>query len=289
MRNLDISVLRSFVAVAETGGVTRAAGFLNLTQSAVSMQLKRLEELVGAELLDRTNRRIALTQAGEQVLSYARRMVELNDEVFARLTDQGYSGEVRLGVPHDIVYPVIPRVLQRFNTEYPRMRVRLISSYTANLKDLYAHGEFDLILTTEAEVGEGGEAVATLPMRWFGAPNGSAWKRRPLPLANCKRCGFRPMTMAALDGANLPWEQVVESDSDRTIEATVAADIGVTVMLEGTEPAHLAQVPAHAGLPVLGIQRINLYGGGTSRSSEVVRHLHSMLRQGFATMDSVAA
>ena len=115
MRNLDITTLRSFVAVADSGGVTRAAGFLHLTQSAVSMQLKRLEELLGLALLDRSGRTIALTPSGEQLLGYARRMVALNDEVIGRLTDQAFEGEVVLGVPHDVVYPVIPQVLQRFN------------------------------------------------------------------------------------------------------------------------------------------------------------------------------
>ena len=108
MRNLDITTLRSFVAVAESGGVTRAAGFLHLTQSAVSMQLKRLEELLGLDLFDRSGRTIALTASGEQLLVFARRMVALNDEVITRLTDQAYEGEITLGVPHDIVYPAIP-------------------------------------------------------------------------------------------------------------------------------------------------------------------------------------
>ena len=92
MRNLDLTALRSFVAVAEEGGVTKAAGFLNLTQSAVSMQLKRLEELLGLELLDRSGRTIALTASGEQLLAYARRMIALNDEVIGRLTDQAFEG-----------------------------------------------------------------------------------------------------------------------------------------------------------------------------------------------------
>ena len=124
MRNLDVTTLRSFVAVAESGGVTRAAGFLHLTQSAVSMQLKRLEELLGLELLDRSGRTIALTASGEQLLVYARRMVALNDEVITRLTDQAYEGQITLGVPHDIVYPVIPQVLRQFNAAFPRVKVQ---------------------------------------------------------------------------------------------------------------------------------------------------------------------
>lgn len=283
MRNLDISVLRSFVAVAQTGGVTRAAGFLNLTQSAVSMQLKRLEQMMGQDLLDRSNRRISLTAAGEQLLGYARRMVEMNDDMFARLTDHAFEGEVTLGVPHDIVYPVIPRVLQRFNAEYPRVKVKLTSLYTSGLKRMYDRGECDLILTTEAELTEGGETLKHLPLRWIGAPRGTAWKQRPLPLANCMNCSFRVAARELLEQEDIAWEQAVESDSDRTVEATVAADLAVTVMLEGTEPPHLEQIAPGCNLPELGEQKINLYGG-TAANGGFVGHLKEMIRQGYRAM-----
>ena len=172
-RNLDLTSLRSFATVADTGGVTRAAGFLNLTQSAVSMQLKRLEESLGVTLLDRSSRQIALTPAGEQLLSYARRMLELNDEIYTRLTDDVFEGEIVLGVPHDIVYPVIPQVLQRFNAEFPRMKVQLVASYTGALKEQFSRGECDLILTTESEIGPQAETLTSMPLRWIGVPGGS--------------------------------------------------------------------------------------------------------------------
>ncbi|CAD0183681.1 Cyn operon transcriptional activator [Ruegeria sp. THAF57] len=280
MRNLDITTLRSFVAVADQGGVTRAAGFLHLTQSAVSMQLKRLEELLGLELLDRSGRTIALTASGEQLLAYARRMIALNDEVISKLTDQAFEGEVVLGVPHDIVYPAIPRVLQRFNADFPRVRVQLVSSYSLQLKDMYKKGECDLILTTEASVGDGAETIAELPLRWIGAPGGSAWRKRPLPLALGRRCLFRPQVIAALDEAEIPWELSVETENDRTIEATVSADLAVHAMLDGTEAAHLAQIDDGGVLPELPAHMINLYGGEAGRGA-VVEALASLVRQNF--------
>ena len=127
-RQLDLTALRSLVAVADTGGITRASSVLNLTQSAVSMQLKRLEEALDLSLLDRTARTVAFTSAGEQLLGYARRLLALNDEALARLTDTAYEGEVVLGVPHDIIYPAIPQVLSRFNCDFPRVKVQLLSS-----------------------------------------------------------------------------------------------------------------------------------------------------------------
>ena len=134
-RNLDLTAIRAFVAVVDAGGVTKASGFLNLTQSAVSMQLKRLEESIGVALFDRSARRLALTGAGEQMLGYARRLLDLNDEVLGRLTAKHYTGQITLGVPHDVVYPAIPQVLQRFNTDFPRMRVQLVSSYNLAAED----------------------------------------------------------------------------------------------------------------------------------------------------------
>lgn len=280
IRNLDITTLRSFVAVADNGGVTRAAGFLHLTQSAVSMQLKRLEELLGLELLDRSGRRIALTAAGEQLLVYARRMVAMNDEVIGRLTNQAFEGEIVLGVPHDIVYPAIPRVLQQFNVAYPRVKVQLISSFTRSLKEQFDKGECDLILTTEVAETEQSETLARRPLCWIGAPGGHAWRQRPLRLAFGRYCTFRPKVITALDGAGIPWEMVVETDSDRTIEATVSADLAVHTMIDGTEPPHLAQIEHGGGLPDLPVQRINMYGAEAT-GSQVVSELAEFVRREF--------
>ncbi|MEX0286105.1 MAG: LysR family transcriptional regulator [Paracoccaceae bacterium] len=281
MRNLDVTTLRSFVAVADSGGVTRAAGFLHLTQSAVSMQIKRLEEMLGQDLLDRSGRGISLTASGEQLLGYARRMVALNDEVVGRLTDQAFEGEVTLGVPHDVVQPAIPRVLQRFNASFPRVRVHLISSYTRELKSLYGKGECDLILTTESAIGEGGEQIQLLPLRWVGAPDGSMWRQRPLRLAFSRNCIFRPIATAALDQAGIPWDSVVDSESDRTIEATISADLAVGVLLDGTLPPQHVCIDDGGTLPDLPSQNINLYGG-LSPKSQLVGELANLLRQVFA-------
>jgi DNA-binding transcriptional LysR family regulator len=179
-RNLDLTALRSFVAVADAGGVTRAAGFLNLTQSAVSMQVKRLEEMLDTTLLDRSGRQVSLTADGEALLGHARRMLSLNDEIVARLGSDLHEGEVVLGVPHDIVYPVIPQVLQHFAQDFPRMKVTLLSSFTRVLRAQFARGECDLILTTEDAADRGGVTLAELPLVWIGAPGGQAWRQSML-------------------------------------------------------------------------------------------------------------
>ena len=281
MRNLDTTTLRSFMAVADHGGVTRAAGFLHLTQSAVSMQLKRLEELLGLELLDRSGRTIALTASGEQLLAFARRMIALNDEVIGRLTDQAFEGEVVLGVPHDVVHPFIPQVLQRFNASFPRVSVNLVTSNTRHLKDEFTRGAFDLIVTTESGTGEGAETLHQMPLRWVGALNGSAWRQKPLRLGFCRNCIFRPVAIAALDDWGIGWDMRIDSDSDRTVEATVSADLAVGVLLEGTQPSHQEVIDHGGTLPDLPIQFINLYGAERVRA-EYVAELANLLRQNFS-------
>ncbi|MEL6234655.1 MAG: LysR family transcriptional regulator [Pseudomonadota bacterium] len=282
IRNLDLTALRSFVAVAETGGVTRAAARLNLTQSAVSMQIKRLEELLAVQLLERAGRGVSLTSAGEQLASGARRMLAINDETVARLTDDTMKGEIVLGVPHDIVYPYIPQVLQRFHIAYPQVRVHLVSSYTRNLKRRFASGEPDLILTTEDGVDVGGETLNIYPLVWVGVPQGTAWRARPMRLAFENHCIFRAPTLAALNRADLPWEMSVNSDDTRTVEATVAADLAINVSLAPMVPLHLEQVRHGGQLPDLPQFRINLYASSPSGArGRLITALSEMIRHAF--------
>lgn len=282
MRNLDITSLRSFVAVARSGGVTRAAGFLNLTQSAVSMQLKRLEEMLGLQVLERSGRGVTLTPAGVQLLTYAERIVDLNDEIYTKLTDQSWEGEVVLGVPHDIVYPTIPSVLKRMGRSHPRVRVQLISSYTKELKTQFKRGEVDVILTTENGQDQGAETLLQTPLRWIGAPDGQAWKTRPLRLAFCRDCMFRAETIDRLDQAGIAWELAVDSASDMTVDATVSADLAVTTRLDGHAGPQLEYIEVGNALPDLGAQNINLYMGANKAAP--VEALGDYLREGMSAL-----
>ena len=281
MRNLDLTSLRSFVTIADTGGVTRAAGVLNLTQSAVSMQIKRLEDVLGADVLDRTGRTVALTPAGAQLLSYARRMLDLNDEVYGLLTLPQFEGEVVLGVPHDIVYPAIPQVMQRFARDYPKVKMRLLSSFTCTQRDQFARGECDVIVTTEDDVGQGGTTLTELQLVWVGAPGGQAWKQRPLPLAYEQRCIFRQGVQARLDRAGIAWVLAVDSDNTRTVEASVSADLAVHTVLDGSEPRHVVRIQHCGALPELARMKINLYVSNPARGPAVAR-LAELIRQAYA-------
>ena len=286
-RNLDLTALRSFVTVAETGGVTKAANQLHLTQSAVSMQLKRLEESLDQRLLDRTGRGVALTNQGEQLLSYGRRMLALNDEVMARMTGDAFEGEIHFGVPADIVYPNIPHILKRFDREYPRVRVNLFSSHTRKLKAMIESGDLDLILTTEDECGPQGETISMQRLVWVGAPGGNAFRTRPLRLAFERNCLFRTWVQRALDEAGIAWEMAVDTNATRTAAASVSADLAVHAMLECAVFPHLEIVCDCDALPDLPSTRINMYRAASAKGA-LFDALEEMVRGAYGRMAAAA-
>jgi DNA-binding transcriptional LysR family regulator len=278
-RNLDMTALRSFVMVADAGGVTKAVGLLNLTQSAASMQLKRLEESLNLAPLDRFTRQISVTPEGEQLLSYARRMLALNDEALRRLTAENYEGEISLGVPHDIIYAYIPSVLRRFAADFPRMKIKLVSSPTKTLREMFGRGEIDAIVTTELHPGPGGESLVRLPLVWVGAVDGIAWRNRPLPVAFCKNCIFRSGVLKRLDQAQFDWQMVVESDLDNAVDAVVSADLAVHALIKGVYPRQTAPVPHDGALPDPGKTQIVLYM--QAKDDPVQAALHDMIRHSY--------
>ena len=277
IRNLDLTALRSFVAVAESGGVTKAASQLHLTQSAVSMQLKRLEEALGQRLLVRSGRGVRLSNQGEQLLGYGRRMLSMNDEVWLRMTDAQFEGEVTFGVPSDIVYPHVPGVLKRFANDFPRVKVQLISSYTAHLKHMLAAGKIDMILTTEYGVEKGGEELDAAPLVWVGGEGGRVWEERPLKLAFETNCIFKPTAQRALEDEGIEWDMVVTSESTRTIEATVSADLAIHALLSETSSPYMKEIAHNGALPELPVFNINMYVSGGARK-EMAEQLADYVR-----------
>jgi DNA-binding transcriptional LysR family regulator len=276
-RNLDLSALRSFVTVADVGGVTRAAGYLNLTQSAVSMQIKRLEDSLGLSLFLRAARKLALSPEGEQLLSYGRRLIALNDEALALLTSASCEGEIRLGVPHDVVYPAIPGILKRMAQAYPRVRVNLVSSFTLIMKQDFARGGFDVMLTTEEAPDPGAEVLSSRGLVWVGAEDGNAWQRRPLRLGFKDTCIFRGRAQSALEAAGIPWELATGGESEQAVEATVSADLAVSVRMVGSIPEGMGPIAGDNQLPSVGEMKLGLYRS-SRRNDEAVDFLIHELR-----------
>ena len=264
LRNLDLGTLRSFVTIADSGSMTRAAGRLFLTQSAISMQIKRLESSLGLSVFDRSSQGMMPTTEGEQLLQYANQMLALNDEAMGRLTSPDYEGVIRLGAPSDIIYPHIPGTIREFSRDFPRVQVKFSAAGTRALREQFGLGQHDVILTTEREPGPGGRIISTQPLLWTGAQDGVAWKKRPLPICFSRNCAFRPTVTSALDDAGIGWIDVVSSDDDLASDAMAAADLGIRAEMECVINVE-RQAIIHAGqLPELPSFSIVLYADSKS-------------------------
>ena len=280
-RNIDTSLLRAFAAVAETGGMTRAARLLNVTQAAVSQQVKRLEESFGCRLFERDRRGLRLTANGERLLASAQRLLALNDEVWALMTAPDFAGEVRLGIPHDVVRAFVPPILKHFNQAWPRVRVTLVCDTSTRLLAHLDRGEVDLTLTTEADCPPHGEVMFRDPLVWVGAKGGRAWERDPLPVSlGDETCTFRPAVVKALADAGRDWRAVCEVGSVEAIAATLEADLAVAALLAPAVPDGLQTLGEREGLPHLPVFSVNLYlprAGASDVALELARHIRDQL------------
>ena len=278
--NLDVSLLRAFVAVVDAGGMTAANGVLNLTQAAGSQQIKRLGGTLGEELITRDRRGMKLTNAGERLFGRAKRLLALNDEIWAEMTTPVYEGEVRLGIPSDIITTYLPTFLKGFAHSYPRVQVSLNSGSSAKLRADLAAGKVDLVLATELVCDSGGENLIMDRLVWVGAPGGEAARQRPLPVSiGCSDCAFRAPIRDALQQAGIAWRSVSEVTNTTAQVATVAADIAVMAWMASTVPEGLEVLGRESGLPPLPPFTVNLYLGkdGGPTVQELARHIRQAL------------
>ncbi len=248
---LDPELLKAFVAVADHRSFTRAAAMLNRTQSAVSMQIKRLEERLGAELFHRTKAKVDLTSAGEALLGYARRILTLNDEAVGRLREHKIEGVVRLGVMDDYGTLIVPPLLASFIASYPLIHVEMETGLTASMPGRL--GEvYDLVIAMHPEGRGGGELLRREQAVWAAGVSHSVEEQDPLPVALYPQgCLFRKWAMEALDAARRRWRLAFVSHSLGAVESVAAQGLAVTVVKAGTFPPRLRTLSEREGMPPL--------------------------------------
>jgi DNA-binding transcriptional LysR family regulator len=275
---LDPELLKAFVAVADKCSFTRAATMLNRTQSAVSMQIKRLEDRLGVVLLHRSKSHVDLSPAGEDLLGYARRILTLNDEAIARLGERKITGLVRLGVMDDYGSAVMPPLLADFMAEHPAIHVEMETGLTATMPAQLGEA-YDLVIAMHPEGHNEGEFLRREQAVWaVGAERIEA--SDPLPVALYPRgCLFRDWAMAALDDAKRPWRLAFVSRS-AAVEQIAAQGLAVTVVKAGTFPARLRPLSEQDGMPPLPAGEIRLHRAGhlSQAANRLADHLLTALR-----------
>jgi DNA-binding transcriptional LysR family regulator len=273
MIELDPACLRAFLAVADEGGFTKAAHSLNRTQSAVSMQVRRLEEMLGAQLIaDR--KKVTLTSAGERILEHARRIVALNDEVLGRARGADIVGRVRIGTPDDYIAFFLPPVLRRLSVTHPQVEIELRCGLSAELIQSVDRGQLDFALVTRLPGLDGGVTVRREPLVWVASDEAIAQKR-PLPLAMfLQGCPFRDAAFTALRRYDMPWRTAYESMSTASLLAAVSEGLALAVVTPiSLIPGIKMLSSARFGLPELPSVEIALYGprGLASPATQAVK------------------
>jgi len=286
LRDIDVGLLRAFIAVAETGSMTTAARVVNLSQGAVSQQIKRLESLFEEQLFERLAGSVRLTRAGEQLIVGAHRLVALNDEVVSQMRGTDFNGEVRLGVAHDIVGRLLPPILRVFRHSHPNLLVTLVSDTSQAVRQELREGKIDLALVTEQERGTPDQWLLSDRLVWVGAKGGEAHLRRPLSVTlGQEHCGFRASAIEALTKAGIDWRPIIcQVGSLEPVFATLEADMAVAPFLSRTIPDRLMVLDENS-LPALPVFHINLRlptTGVGAVATELARHIREGFRQRYS-------
>jgi len=235
--HLNTLLLKSFISIAETGTFSHAADVVGRTQSALSLQIKKLEEGLGCQLFERSARLVKLTQQGELFLGYAKRIIELQWEVYSCLKEPDVEGEIRLGTPEDFATHYLPDVLESFRQYHPRVQLNVSCDLTLNLIDGFRNGNYDVILVKrDSKAAKGGTKVWREPLVWVASDRHKI--EEPLSLVlSPEPCIYRARAIAALDKFKKPWRISYTSPSLAGNIAAVKAGLGITVLPANMLPA----------------------------------------------------
>ena len=256
---MDVDHLRTFIAIAETGSFTRAADLVHKTQSAVSMQMKRLEERIAKPIFARDGRASKLTDDGERLLDYARRIVKLNVEALAAFSDVELTGRVRLGVPDDYADRYLLEIMARFSRAYPGVELTVICEPSCDLAERIQLDELDLAIVTDTETTRATETFRRERLLWTTSARHPTHSEEPLPLALGRpSCRWRHTALECLDKIGRPYRILYTSGNAGAISAAVLAGLAVSVFPEsGLRPGMRVLTPAE-GFPELHPCRIGL-------------------------------
>ena len=265
---LDIDQLRTFIAIAETGSFTRAAEVVNKTQSAVSMQMKRLEERIERPLFARDGRASKLTEDGLRLLDYARRLVKLNVETVAAFSDEALSGRVRLGVPDDYADRYLPDIMARFSRAYPGVELTVLCEPSPDLIDRVDANDLDLAIVTNCELKRAAEIFRRERLLWVTSNRHPTHLEGRVPLALGRpNCLWRHTAIDRLEAAERPYRLLYSSSNVGAVAAAVLAGLAVSVLPESGLRPGMRVLTSADGYPDLPSCRVGLVRNAHERSA----------------------
>lgn len=280
--DLEIDLLRAFVAVAETGSFTGAADIVGRSQSAVSQKILRLEETLDRRVFDRTSRSLSLTRDGERLLVSARRMLEFNDAVVRELREPRTEGTLRLGIAEDFIPGQLPSLLARFTRAYPGVCLDLMTGLTCDLLSAYDDGRIDAVIAKKDGEAQRGRVIWREPLVWMAAADYRVDFSQPARLVLLRPpCTYREVMIASLDAVRREWTPICTASSLMGVQAAVAGGLGVTVLGRSfvQESMQVLNVPDH--WPSLPMTEIILLGED-GKAADLVRPFVKFLTESLA-------
>lgn len=271
MKNMPTDVLRTFVTVVQIGGFTRAGELLNRSQPAISLQIKRLEELLGQALLIRSGMNIELTQSGQILFDYAKQILNLNDEALGQLDSAAISGKVRLGIPSEFATTLLPKIVGRFIKSYPNVILEVNCDLSKNLLTKTKRKQYDLILALHDDPQKkDNNRVKTDELVWVTShEHGVHWSETIPLIAAFDGCIYRKRAIKKLDESQRPWRLIYTIPDLTGIQAAIQEGLGVTVLAKSTVPPNLKIVKDSDRLPKLGEIGITLIHSNKNNNQAV--------------------
>ncbi len=285
MQNLPIDSLRALVTTAELGSVTATAERLGRSQPAISLQIKKLEQILGRELFLRGTRLMQLSSDGLEVYRSAQQILELNDALLREYQTDPLSGQVRLGIPSEFATTLLPKMVGRFAKAYPGVRLEVFSDLSRNLRNRQQRGEFDLILALHDRASPRRRGLLkTDELVWVGGSGQLADQRRTLPLVVAQDgCLYRERALRKLEAAQIAWRIAYTNPDLAGIQTAIKEGLGITVLARSTVPKDLVIISRYSSgepLPELGSIDISLQYRSREASDatrHLARHLQSSL------------
>jgi DNA-binding transcriptional LysR family regulator len=273
MQNLDIDLLRTFVAIAQRETFASAAEQVGRTQSAITQQMQRLEQEVGCVLFEKRGRQKAMTTDGSRLLAYAQRILALNDQAVQLARSRGAGEKVRIGSPHDVADSILPNMLRRLSKLSTELQMEINVGRSPFLMDALREGELDLVISTRYDEAFPGVKLRTSPMVWICAEDFTFNPGEPVPLVMADELSlFRKLSIAQLDAHGISWRTSFISPTLTGIKAAISAGLGVTARTTELLDANMRVLTEGDGLPRLPDVAFYLYVQPTC-TSNVLREL----------------
>src|SRR5579863_2084364 len=290
MQTLDLAILRTLLAAVEGGSFAAAARRVGRSESAVSLQLKRLEEQIGEPVFVRNGKQMTLTGAGARLVDYARRLLDLNDEALSATSENSIEGTVKLGVPHDVAETWLPAVVAGFRRSYPSATLEVIEGRSALLLSRLADNQIDLAVVFSASRPANALWSANLPMVWIGRNDFALNRNEPLQLAAFDPpCFFRSAAIASLERADIDWSIGYVSNALPDLWSAVNLGLGVAVRTPAAVPPGLSVLDNQQGLPDLPPFQVSLCGSPGQSIRPVITSLRAILEDCLAVSIHAAA